>query len=116
MVLPAVLFLFSVGAMEKYTVFVENTASIISIRVIRRYLRIGKGENLWELRYKSIGRSTHTHIHTRARAHTHTHAHTRTRTHARMHARTHARTHAHTHTHTHTHVSTVNRKNWRVQL
>ena len=41
----SVLFLFSVGTREKYTVFVENTASNISIPEIRRYLLIRKGEN-----------------------------------------------------------------------
>ena len=33
----------------KYTVFVENTAWEMSIPVIRRDLRIGKGKNWWEL-------------------------------------------------------------------
>ena len=34
---------------EKYTLFVENTASEISVPVIRRSLQIGKGENWWEV-------------------------------------------------------------------
>ena len=42
-------FHFQLAQWEKYIVSVENTASNISIPVIRRYLRIRKGENWREL-------------------------------------------------------------------
>ena len=50
MVFPAVLFSVSVGTMGKIYRVCRNTTSEMSVPVIRKCLRIVKGENWWELR------------------------------------------------------------------
>ena len=46
-------FLFHWVQWGKYTLFLKNTASEMSIAVIRRYLRIGRGKTWWDLNYIS---------------------------------------------------------------
>ena len=55
MLFPAVLFSFSIDAMGKIYRVLENTASDVSIPVLRRYFRIDKGENWWELMQTAFG-------------------------------------------------------------